>query len=285
MVIDFHCHAGEGDRMTAPWNTAAPLDAYLRRARAAGIHWTVVVPPFHSDYRTANAHLAGLVARFPDRLIGFATVHPARDAGRVPAMLARAVREWGFRGVKVHGHDAFPTREVCEAARALGLPILVDVFGRAYVIEMLAREFPDVRFVVAHLGSFADDWRAQQQVVDQLARFPNLYADTSGVRRFDYLVQAAQRAGPAKLLFGSDGPWLHPGVEIHKIRLLGLPPSATSAILGGNAARLLRREKAPDQHAGYHWDSENIWGRIPSLTGRLPARASRVVRERRRHSF
>ncbi len=188
-VIDFHCHAGEGDRLTAPWNTAAPLDTYLRRARATGIQRTVVVPPFHSDYRRANAHLAGLVARYPDRLIGFAAVHPVRDSGRIPAMLSQAVREWGFRGVKVHGSDAFPTREVCEAVRALGLPLLVDVFGRAYVIEMLAREFPDVRFVVPHLGSFADDWRAQQQVVDQLARFPNLYADTSGVRRFDYLVR------------------------------------------------------------------------------------------------
>jgi hypothetical protein len=245
-VIDFHCHAGKGDGMTAPWNTAAPLDAYLRRARAAGIQRTVVVPPFHSDYRTANAHLASLVARFPERLIGFAAVHPTRDAGRIRAMLSQAAGEWGFRGVKVHGHDAFPTREVCGAVQALGLPLLVDVFGRASVIEMLAREFPDVRFVVPHLGSFADDWRAQQQVVDQLARFPNVYADTSGVRRFDYLVQAVERAGPGKLVFGSDGPWLHPGVEIQKIRLLGLPPALTAAILGGNAARLLRRGEPGD---------------------------------------
>ena len=34
MIIDFHCHAGRGDLLTAPWNTAAPIEAYLRRADA-----------------------------------------------------------------------------------------------------------------------------------------------------------------------------------------------------------------------------------------------------------
>jgi uncharacterized protein len=77
------------------------------------------------------------------------------------------------------------------------------------------------------------------QVVDQLVRFPNVYADTSGVRYFDALVEAVRRAGPAKLIFGSDGPQLHPGVELHKIRVLGLPSRAQAMITGGNITRLL----------------------------------------------
>jgi hypothetical protein len=88
---------------------------------------------------------------------------------------------------------------------------------------MLAPQYPDVNFIVAHLGSNTDDFRAHQQVVYQLTRYPNVFADTSAVRQYDYLVEAVKRAGPQKLLFGSDGPWLHPGVEIEKIRLLGLP--------------------------------------------------------------
>jgi len=134
-----------------------------------------------------------------------------------------------------------PTREVCETARAFRLPLLIDVAGKPSVIEMLAPEYRDVNFVVPHLGSFADDWRAHQQVVDQLVHHPNVYGDTSGVRRFDYIVQAVERAGPHKVLFGSDGPWLHPGVEIEKIRLLRLPRQQENLILGGNAVRLLRR--------------------------------------------
>lgn len=240
MIIDSHCHAGRGDVLSAPWNTAAPLGTYLRRARAAGISKTVVIPAGHSDYATANAQLARIVARHPGRLIGFASVHAQRDRGRILSLLRRAVREWGFRGLKVHGYDALPTREVCDAARTLGIPMLVDVVGRAYIVELLASQYPDVNFIIPHLGSFLDDWRAQQQVVDQLVRFPNVYADTAGVRRFDYLVQAVRRAGAHKLLFGSDGPWLHPEAELHKVRLLGLPPEQEALVLGGNILRLWR---------------------------------------------
>jgi hypothetical protein len=60
------------------------------------------------------------------------------------------------------------------------------------------------------------------------------------VRRFDYLVRAVKTAGAGKLIFGSDGPWLHPGLELYKIKLLGLPPAAEARITGLNAARLLR---------------------------------------------
>lgn len=109
-------------------------------------------------------------------------------------MVGRAVTRYHFRGIKIHGFDALPTREICDAARRFGVPILVDVVGQPQVVEMFAPEYPDVDFIIPHLGSFADDWKAQQQVCDQLVRHPNVYGDTSGVRRFDYIVQAVKRA-------------------------------------------------------------------------------------------
>jgi len=245
MVIDCHCHAGRGDLLTAPWNTSAPLLAHLRRSRVAGIDKTVIFPLFHTDYAAGNREVARLVAAHPDRLIGFGFVHPRHDSGRVREMVMQCVR-WGFRGMKVHGHEAAPTREVCDAVRAFRMPLLVDVAGRAHLVDMFAPEYPDVNFIIPHLGSFADDFRAHQQVIDQLTRYPNVYADTSGVRRFDYLVQAIKRAGPGKILFGSDGPWLHPGLELHKIKLLGLSPRNEALVLGENIARLMRPSSARD---------------------------------------
>jgi predicted TIM-barrel fold metal-dependent hydrolase len=241
MIIDFHCHAGKGDKMTAPWNTSAPIENYLRRARAAGIDKTVVMSPLHGNYQQANAQVARIVAQYPERLIGFAFVHARRDAGRIFRMVEHAVTKWRFRGIKVHGFEAMPTREACDTALAFSLPVLVDIVSRPEVVDMFAREYPRVNFIIAHLGSFTDNWNAHQQVIYQLARYPNVYADTSGVRQFDYLVQAVRRAGPYKLLFGSDGPWLHPGMELYKIRLLGLPAEQEALVLGGNAVRLLRR--------------------------------------------
>lgn len=240
MIIDSHCHAGKGDKMTAPWNTDAPIETYLRRARAAGIRKTIVLAPLHGNYQQANMQVARIVARHPQRLIGFAFVHAKRDAGRILAMVRHAVTRWRFCGMKVHGFDGMPTREICETARALRVPILVDVISRPEVVDMFAPEYPDVNFIIAHLGSFTDDWRAHQQVTYQLKRYPNVYADTSGVRQFRYLVQAINRGGPRKLLFGSDGPWLHPALELYKIRLLGLSPRDESLVLSGNILRLLR---------------------------------------------
>jgi predicted TIM-barrel fold metal-dependent hydrolase len=239
VIVDCHCHAGEGDGFTGPWDTRAALDRYLPRARRAGIDRTVVFSAFHSDYARANAEVARVVARHPRRLIGFAFVNPVRDRGRVFALVGEAVRRWAFRGIKVHHHDGRITRELCEAARELRLPILYDVMGEVTAVELAAREYPDVSFIVPHLGSFADDYRAQVAVIDLLTRLPNVYADTSGVRRFDVLEEAVARAGARKLLFGSDGPWLHPGVELAKVRALGLDEADEALVLGGNLLRLV----------------------------------------------
>jgi len=277
MIIDCHCHAGKGDRMTAPWNTIAPIKPYLRRARAAGIDKTIAIPPFHSNYDEANDELGRLIAQYPDRLLGFAFVHAKRDAGRILDMIGRARKKWRCRGIKVHGFDAMPTREVCEVARRFRLPMLVDVVSRPEVVDMLAPQYPDVNFIIPHLGSFTDDWKAHQQVIYQIARYPNVYADTSAVRQFDYLVQAVKRAGTGKLLFGSDGPWTHPGLELHKIRLLGLPREQQAMVLGGNVLRLPRRAPSGQEvteitppERGKHYETSRSEAAASSSRDHLP---------------
>ncbi len=244
MIVDCHCHAGKGDGLTGPWDTAAPLEEHLRRAARAGIERTVLFAAFHSDYAVANRQVARIVASRPDRFYGFAFIHPRRDRDRVERLVREAVGRHGFRGIKVHRHDARITREICEVARAFSLPVLYDVMGEVAQVELLATEYPAVDFIIPHLGSFADDWRAQLALIDHLVRHPNVYTDTSGVRRFDLLQQAVKRAGARKILFGSDGPWLHPGVELAKVRALRLPRAEERLILGGNLRRLIARVRA-----------------------------------------
>jgi uncharacterized protein len=162
-------------------------------------------------------------------------------------MIREAVEDYGFTGIKVHRHDARISREICEVARTYDLPVLYDVMGDVSVCELLATEYSGVAFIIPHLGSFADDWRAQVVLIDHLVRHPNIYTDTSGVRRFDILVEAVRRAGATKVLFGSDGPWLHPAVELAKVRALGLPAVAELLMLGGNLLRLIRRQQPESQ--------------------------------------
>lgn len=248
IIIDSHCHAGKGDGLTGPWDTDANLDRYLRRASRAGVARTVLLPTFHSNYRMANRQIGSIVRSDPERFYGYAMVHPERDAGRIAMLVREAVEDYGFCGIKVHRHDARITREICEVAKAFALPVLYDVMGETAVVELLAAEYPEVTFIIPHLGSFADDWRAHTALIDQISRRDNIFTDTAGVRRFDFLVEAIRRAGPGKVLYGSDGPWLHPGLELAKIRLLGLPRPDEELVLGGNFLRLtsgVRRLASP----------------------------------------
>jgi uncharacterized protein len=238
VIIDCHCHAGRGDGATGPLGEDAPLERYLLRAGAAGIAKTVLLGTFVKNYDNANAYVARLSMRYPGRFIPFAIVHPLRDKGRIYDMVDRSVGKWQFKGIKVHKHDGPATPEVCEAARAFRLPVLYDVMGATELLDNLVPRYPDVNFIVPHIGSFADDWRAQQRLISQMEDYPNLYTDTAGVRRFDHILQALSKVGATRVLFGTDGPWLHPGLELHKIRLLNLSPGDESLILGQNLLRL-----------------------------------------------
>ena len=262
MIVDCHCHAGRGDGLSGPWDTNAPLEKYVRRAIRAGIDRTVLFAAFHSDYAFANLEVARIVRSRPDRFYGFAFIHPQRDRGRVQAMVTEAVTRYGFVGIKVHRHDAPITREVCESARAFSLPVIYDVVGEVSGVELLAAEYPDVSFIIPHQGSFSDDWRAQLALIDHLVRHPNVYADTSGVRRFDLLQQAVTRAGARKILFGSDGPWLHPGIELEKVKALRLPPDNENLVLGGNFLRLISRVRISCRD-GTPWPPQRCYERVP----------------------
>ena len=191
----------------------------------AGIQRTALFAAFHSDYAGCQPRSSPDREQPAGRFYGFAFVHAGHDRGRVGRLVEVAVERHGFVGVKVHRHDARITREVCAVAAAYGLPVNCDVMGEVSIVRLLAEEYPQVAFIIPHLGSFADDWAAQVTFLDHLARYPNIYTDTSGVRRFDLLEEAIARAGSQKVLFGSDGPWLHPGLELAKVRALRLLPA------------------------------------------------------------
>lgn len=237
-VIDSHVHIGVGDGLTGPWDTLGSLSVYAARARSAGIDGAVVMPPLTSDYPGANRRLSTIISRTPGRLRGYVFVNTATQRGRIASEVTACLSRGSFCGIKVHAHDSPITREVAEVARRHQLPVLYDPRGDTASVEMVARSYPDVAWIVPHLSSFADDWKAQCAFVDQLCRLPNVFTDTSGVRYFDLLADATRRAGAAKVLFGSDGPFLHPAVELAKVRALRLPPDAAALVSGGNLLRL-----------------------------------------------
>lgn len=240
MIIDAHCHAGTGDGLSHPSTTVADISRYARRARAAGIGRTVVFATLTTDdYRSGNAQVGAIVRREPHRFIGFVFINPAYDRGRVGTIVDEAIRGWGCRGVKVHWTNGRITREVLDVAEARRLPVLYDPRGDISTVELILRSYPRVPIIIPHLGSFAGDWGSQVAIIDKLRRHPNLFVDSSGVQYFDLLVDVVRHGGPDRLIFGTDGPFLHPAVELAKIRALGLPPERFALVTSGTILRLL----------------------------------------------
>ena len=239
-IIDAHCHYGPGDGLTGPWDTRASLSKYERWAKEAGIEKTVIFSAFHSDYPRVNDLVGLKVKENPEKYIGYAFVHAEKNAGKIYQIVKKSIQKYGFKGIKVHRYDAPISREICLVAQKFRIPVLYDVMGKVATVELLAREYPKVNFIIPHLGSFADNWEDQLNFIPILERHPNIYTDTSGIRRFDLLEMAIKRAGAHKVLFGSDGPWLHPGVEMEKVFALKLSAREEKMILCGNILSLVK---------------------------------------------
>jgi hypothetical protein len=81
MIIDCHCHAGKGEGLQNHWSTNAPIEPYLRRARAAGIDKTVIFAAQHNDYARAKPGWRGSPHATPAALSAL----PAYMRGATPA--------------------------------------------------------------------------------------------------------------------------------------------------------------------------------------------------------
>jgi aminocarboxymuconate-semialdehyde decarboxylase len=113
-------------------------------------HFVYAAPPevARDSCYMVNDHIAGMVAKYPDRLMGMGTV-PLQDPGMAVTELNRTVRELGFRGVElctnVRGVDL--TRAGLEKffarAEELGVMIFLHPFGTSLVGRMEDHYFPN----------------------------------------------------------------------------------------------------------------------------------------------
>lgn len=232
-IVDAHCHTSLGGVAVPPGGSDMSLRRYSARAREAGIDTTILLAPPVGQYRRENTKVGALVTANPGRYLGFVFLNPVKSRGHIGALVDEGLR-WGACGIKLHWLDGRITTEVGDVAQNRRLPVLYDPRGDIDIVRWCAHTYPDVAWIIPHLSSFEDDWRAQVALIEVLTRLPNVFADTSGVRFFDLIADAVRRAGAQKVIFGSDGPFLHPGVEIAKVRALRLAPDDEAKVLGGN---------------------------------------------------
>jgi predicted TIM-barrel fold metal-dependent hydrolase len=103
-----------------------------------------------------------------------------------------------------------------------------------------ADEFPEVRLILAHIGCGWDgDYTHQVRGVQQ-SRHGNVFADTSSARSITpkLIEWAVREIGAERVLFGTDTPLYHSGMQRTRIDQADLSDHDKRLILRDNALRL-----------------------------------------------
>ena len=242
MIIDIHTHVDHAE----VYGWIDPPEKLLPLLDDAGIEKAVIMT--YLDHPLLGADpittIADAVRRHPDRLIGFVRLNPNFRA-EARAALDRCVEELGFRGVKLHGTTslAHPAGEATVALMArcaeLRVPVLFhcgdDPYTTPQAIEAGAALVPDCTVLLGHMGGYFH----VEDAIAAAQRQPNLVLETSAMPYPERIADAVRLLGPDRVVFGSDGPGCNPRLEVEKVRLAGLDPTAEALVLGGTAARIL----------------------------------------------
>lgn len=249
MIIDVHSHTPQfrGDvpeerRLIGPaWRPDRAVssvynwDDYLRQQAPAdktivfGVAWHpgertggVNGPDEPSDMPgNVNDKTAAFASAYPERLIGFMSLHP-HDPHALDEF-ERARGDLGLRGIKMGAnYQNFHPLEsralaIYERAQTHGLPILFHQgtspvrnapirYAHPLLMDEVAMRYPDLKIIMAHLGH---PWTVDAAVV--VRKHPNVYADISGLfyRPFGFyeaMIKATEWNVLDKLLFASDFP-------------------------------------------------------------------------------
>jgi len=261
MIIDGHMHVWPDSIAARALGTPTPglkrfgdgtVTSAAKAMARAGVDRAICLAVADTPERleAANRFVGSLDSK---RFIGFGSVHP----GRPPEENVASLRANGLRGVKVHplfqGY-ALDDRRLWNVLDALqGEFIAVFHVGseraghpepRATprMIGDIARAFPKLDIVAAHLGGYHTMDEALEEVVGL-----DVHLDTSWPPSIASVDPARVRAvierhGAERTVFATDWPMADPAAEVRAIRALGLSDADTEAILGGNFARLLGLE-------------------------------------------
>lgn len=236
MIIDAHNHAGP---RYGAGQTGEELVAKLDQT---GVEKAVIFPFVEGTFTNDVIH--EYAVQYPERLIPFCAVNPW-DADRAVSELRRCVERLGFKGVKlhptIHGYhlaDHGLVDPVFEAARELRIPVIChgasDLFNTPIEFAEMARTFPEVPLLMAHMGFF---WSVEQ-AIEMSRSLPNLYLETSRAPIFE-IAKAVKELGPEKVIWGTDSPFVDYEWEFKKMVRAADSQEGYEWIVGGNMARIL----------------------------------------------
>ena len=210
-----------------------------------------------------------LMRTYSDRLIAYFGIDPRRLGSA--DVFQRAVNEWGAKGLKMHpavgyypyDRTAYPLYDICTAH---DLPVtfhtgpmhspMFSRYTQPVQFDEVAANFPDMTVILAHAGQ--DSW---PEALNMARMYPNIYLELSmwqrKVKYMDEFVYALDKIrnviGIERILWATDFPglrnlmsmrdWIQAFTDLPQVAKkhgASFTEKDADAILGGNAARLLK---------------------------------------------
>jgi predicted TIM-barrel fold metal-dependent hydrolase len=207
--------------------------------------------------RQDNDYVLESVARYPDRLIGFAIVNPlcgaeaVREIERCAASGLCGVGELMPDGQGYRLDDEKVMAPIVQVITDLGMILLThcsEPVGHLYPgkgtvtpdeVIRFARLFPEAILVCAHWGGGTIFYELMPEVARVMC---NVHYDTAASLYLyqDDIFALAARWAPSKVLFATDFPLIEPGRFIQRLQAIRMPTATLRRMLGGNAWRMLK---------------------------------------------
>ena len=257
-VIDPHTHVLHDGLMGGGYVAMPHGDAehMIRRNRRLGVDrfccssWIGI----WIDYRRGNDLMYDLTRRFPDDVIGYATIDP-RKSDDLAADIALCHDTYGFRGLKPYNpRVGLPYNSPLydpwyEKGNELGafLKLHQTAIGDSFLDEIadLVERFPNQQYLLAHS---AWTWEVARERAAFARGRPNVYLDITFTSVLHGVLEFFADEGLAdRVLYCTDAPMRDPIPQFGWVAYSHLSEADKEAVFGGNMLRVLDHAGVPTE--------------------------------------
>lgn len=200
---------------------------------------------------TSTQNIIEMTARYRDRVSVFASVD--KEHPDPIGYLKGFIDSGSISGIKIHpivgqyacGEIFFRMRSVADLAKEAQLPVLIHTghipteglsglngCTEVEALEPLIKEFPEVRFILAHIG-----WESWRKVLGLCEKYDNTFVETSW-QPARVIRRAVDKLGSSRVIFGSDFPLFKQSLAVKHLKE-ALSPKEMVEVFSVNAMQLL----------------------------------------------
>ena len=269
-IIDAHCHifpekiAEKATKSTDIFYNIANLgknksdyvgttNTLIEQCESSGVERclvsSVATTPHHAQ--SINSYISYNVRLYPDKFIGFGSLHPESENLREDI---EHLIEVGLKGVKLHPDiqnfkvDDPKVLKIFELCEEKGLPILLHTGDSRFDnsnpnrVAPILEKFPNLIIIGAHFGG----WSVWEEATEKLSKYKNFYVDTCS--SFYALEKGTAKKlietyGSDRIIFGTDFPMWSQKDELEYLFSLSLTEEELENILHNNILRVLKIEE------------------------------------------